>query len=58
MDLKDEFELLDERCSKLEEVLTMAVKKFDTDRRWHSAKGGDEYPDPDWVKKARTLVDA
>jgi hypothetical protein len=58
MEFKDEFGILDERCSKLEEVLTMAVKKFDADRRWHSAKGGDDYPDPEWVVRARPLVDA
>lgn len=58
MDLKEEFELLYERCSKLDEALTMALAKFDNDRKWHSAKGGDEYPDPEWVKKARLLVSA
>lgn len=52
-----------ERSATLESVnadlvkaLEEALAKFDRERDWHSARGGDDYPDAPWVTQARAAL--
>lgn len=38
------------------EALDGLVKNFDIDRQWHSAKGGDDYPDSLSIRQARHAI--
>ena len=42
--------------SGLVEALEGMVKRFDNDRQWHSASGGDDYPDSEEVTLARQAL--
>jgi hypothetical protein len=43
---------------ELRQLLAALVEKFDNERRWHNARGGDDYPDSTQIYNARKALSA